>query len=189
VIGNTIDLAAFINVPPPGKTITICKMTLTLTAFTPLAGPIVNIWKDCESAWYNPGGLKDDPCGPDITDGEATFTLATPDVGTSMTATVHNPKKNTSPALVAQGSAGLGLIEGHVQVSVSGTYTFSLGLWTDDSSGPTFGSKMVKVLVSIGQPSHVWSGKRCEASDMQAQLPPPTDPPGKFICPGPPSDA
>ncbi len=189
VIGNTIDVAAIINLPPAGKTITICKMTLTLIAFTPLAGPVVNIWNDCESVWYNPGGLKDAPCDSTIpADGEASFTIATPEVGASMTSTVHNPRKNNSPGLVSEGSEGLGLIEGHVQVTVSGTYTFSVGLWQDDASGPTVGSKMVKVLDLIGQPSHIWGGKQCEAPDMQAQLPAPTDPPGTFICPGPPSD-
>jgi hypothetical protein len=61
-----------------------------------------------------------------------------------------------------------------------GTYSFSLGLAVDGGA-PVFVPAAQPVLFAPA--AHQWGAAACETSDMQAQIPPATDPPNYYICP------
>ncbi|HEV2239288.1 MAG TPA: hypothetical protein VGR57_21710, partial [Ktedonobacterales bacterium] len=73
-----------------------------------------------------------------------------------------------------------------IKVPQPGTYTFGFTFW-QDSSGPTVSSVNAVEEFAGGQFLHEWGGGQCTSATMQAQLPPPTDPPTHLICPGPPA--
>jgi hypothetical protein len=183
--GDTIGLTVQINRPPAGQTITICKMTLKLVAFTPIADPGPNVLDYCDGVYLNPGGPEGGGCGGGYdTAGVATFTIASPQVGASMISAVKND--NNGPGQVTAANVEGGIIQALIHVTVPGVYTFSVGLWQDNTSGPTFNSQTVSQAVLVGHMNHYWGSQQCETPDMQALLPPPTNPPGRFICPGAP---
>jgi hypothetical protein len=73
----------------------------------------------------------------------------------------------------------------NIVVPVAGTYTLAISLW-QDRSGPTVTVPDVTDVFLLKQVLHEWGGAACTTPDMQALLPPPTDPPTQLICPGPP---
>ncbi len=183
--GDTIALVVQINRPPAGQTITICKMTLKLVAFTPIADPGPNVLDYCNGAYLNPGGPEGGGCGGGYdSDGAASFTIASPQVGTSMVSTVS--ADGTMPARVTATSDGEGIIEADIKITMPGVYIFSVGLWRDNTSGPLYNNQTVSQAVLVGHMNHYWGSLQCETPDMQKLLPPPTNPPEKFICPGAP---
>jgi hypothetical protein len=184
--GDTIGLTVQVNAPAASQTLTICKMTLKLVAFTPIApDPGPNVLNACDGPYLNPGGPQGGGCGGGYdTSGVARFTIGSPQVGASMVAAVTG--NNNGPGQVSGANYDGGVIQALIHVTVPGIYTFSVGLWRNNTSGPTFNSQTVSQAVLVGHLSHYWGGTPCTAPDMQALLPPPTNPPGQFFCPGAP---
>jgi hypothetical protein len=185
--GNSILLAVQINLPSGSQSITVCQMTLKLTAFKPLNGPVPNVLNSCSGVYLDPGGVQGGGCGGGFpSDGSAAITFSSTKVGATVQAAVKG--QNGQPAKVTASSQGAGAISANIKFTTPGTYTFSVGLW-QDTTGPKFDSKTVSGMILLGHASHYWGSQPCTTSAMQKLLPPPSNPPGEFICPGGPPPA
>ncbi len=183
-VRNSISLVARINLPPANQTITICKMTLRLIAFTPVADPGPNVLDVCSGVYMDPGGYQSAGCGGGFSaDGIASFHLTSTQVGASMTSTV-SIGDNITPAHVTTTSEGGGAIRADIRVSTPGTYTFSVGLW-QNTSGPIFDAQSYSQMILVGHVHYYWGGTECLNDLQQAQMPTPTDTPIALVCPGP----
>lgn len=197
------NTAAFFDFsqPPSGQTGYICGVTLRIESFQPLPAAVRNVTATCADQWYEvPGGwLPSTACAAaplPAGGGSATFTSS--QVGTTATASVTAPTLPPSDSirpgqepssLDARGGCGP---TGHcstvmsvgIKVPTAGTYTFSVSFW-QDRSGPSVTAPNITETFALGQVQREWGGEQCKAAEMQAQLPPPTDPPTRVICPGP----
>lgn len=180
--GNSITMSVSVKIPPAPQVGIVCKLSIRMVAFQPLAGSVNNVWGSCDE-YENPGGPAGGGCGGGFTtEGTATGTFPSAQVGTTLTPTVIGAS-DTQPAKISTTSEGEGIVAVDLQLPAPGTYTFQVGLW-QDTSGPKWSNLTLRQMVLFGHINHLWSGQACTASDMQAQLPPPTDPPEVFICPG-----
>ena len=180
--GNSILLGVQVNLPPAGQAITVCEMTLRLVSFTPLPGPVLNVEDTCSGVYLNPGGPQGAGCGGGFpSDGTADFTFSSTQEGTTVVVPIVGD--NNKPAQVTADSQGVGNISANVKLTTPGTYAFSVGLW-QDTSGPQYDDQTVDEMILLNDITHYWGSVPCTTPQMQALLPPPTNPPGEFICPG-----
>ncbi|HEX8032736.1 MAG TPA: zf-HC2 domain-containing protein [Ktedonobacterales bacterium] len=188
-----------IPAPPASQPGYICAATVRIVSFQPLPGQATNVYRPCVGQnYYDPGGWNPStacPASP-IPAGSGTVTLPTADVGTSATGAISGYTSNFQPSnQPAVEPPPLNSDSSHspyptdvivgIKVPQAGTYTFAIGLW-QDRSGPSITMPDVTLQFLFGQALHEWSGEACTQADMQSQLPPPTNPPTRLICPGPP---
>jgi hypothetical protein len=183
VAGNQVTLTLTLKQPSAPQTLAVCKVTLELANFSPLPSSSANIWNVCDGVYLNPGGPQGGGCGGGgDNDGTANLSFPTPQTGASATANVT--QGNNQPGRITSNSSGAILV--NVLFAAPGIYTFKIGLWSD-ASGPQFNGQTINMTVFDGQFGHRWGSNQCTTADMQALLPPPSNPPGEFICPGAPS--
>lgn len=70
-----------------------------------------------------------------------------------------------------------------ISVPQAGSYTFSVQFW-QDRNGPSIAAPNITETFALGHVQREWGGEQCTTTEMQAQLPAPTDPPTKVIWPG-----
>jgi hypothetical protein len=182
------------TLPPAQQIGYVCAVTVRVLTFQPLAGAIPNITLPCVDQYYfDPGGWRPStacPAGP-FPAGEANIVFASSSPGTTVTAPVTDPnpdvQQSAHPGQLpnSAGSNYPAWITVGFQVPAAGTYTFSVRFW-QSRSGPTIVAPEVTTTFALGQYLHEWGGQQCTVPTMQAQLPPPTNPPSHVICPGPP---
>jgi hypothetical protein len=178
-----IGLAA----PASGGPGYVCAITVKIVSYHPLAAPIPNVTRTCsDHPWANPGGVEGGgDCGAiGLVNGRADMAFAATTAGVSMSSAFHDVSylQSTEPVVVSPSGSQVGAsVWAHVEVPASGTYTLSLGIW-QDRSGPTVFTTLQATFVADAL--HEWSGQACAAPAMQSQMPPPTNPPSSFICPG-----
>lgn len=181
-----------VNPPPDQQIGYICGVTLRIVSFQPLTSPATNIYQPCVAqTYYDPGGFHPPTScrAHPIPGGGATLSLDPSAVGTEVTVPVRSfVEDSTTHAFVPSSSAGV-FDHSHMELSIgfkalqAGTYTFVLNFW-QDRSGPTITTESASVQFLFQQATREWGGSYCQSSDMQAQLPPPADPPLQVICPG-----
>ncbi len=183
---NTITVD--VGVIPPATTAPgyLCAVTARIAAYQPLAAPIPNVTRACSDHPYL------DPGGPDyggdcgIIPGppaSAAITFASSASGTTVSIPLQNALAPSQPAAFPPPNGGSSHVWIYLKVPASGTYTFVIGLW-QNQSGPTL-TAAVSEEFNVDA-AHEWTGQACTLPDMQAQLPPPTNPPTLVLCPGPP---
>lgn len=191
------DLA--IPAPPASQPGYICAVSVSIVSYQPLSGPATNVYRACVGQSYaNPGGWNPSTACPAGVPpaGSGSVTLPSADVGTSVTGAISGYTSNFQlsnqpaiepPPLNSDSSHSPYPTDVTVGIKVpqAGTYTFAISLW-QDRSGPSITVPDVTLQFLFGQALHEWSGEACTQADMQSQLPPPTDPPTRLICPGPP---
>lgn len=196
------DLGVFdLTIPAPSASQPgyICAVTVRIVSFQPLPGPATNVYHPCVGQSYaDPGGwYPSSACtASQIPAGSGTVTLPNANAGTTatgaITGTPVNGQPSNQPAVEPPppGNADqlppppTDVVVG-VKVPQAGTYTFAISLW-QDRSGPSITMPDVTLQFLFGRALHEWSGEACTRADMQSQLPPPTNPPTRLICPGPP---
>lgn len=186
--------------PPAGQVGYICGVTLRIESFQPLSGSVANVTVSClDQQYYVPGGWTPSTACPAsaLPAGGASAKFTSAAVGATATASVTTPTlAATDPVRPGQepswfdsqaapgASRSSTLMVVGIKVPQAGTYTFSVRFW-QDRSGPSVTAPDIMETFALGQVQREWGGEQCKAADMQAQLPPPTDPPTKVICPGP----
>jgi hypothetical protein len=164
----------------------LCAVTVAVASYQPLSAPIPNVIRTCSDHPYlDPGGADyGGDCGvlpgPPAT---AAVTLPTSSAGTAVTVPVVSVENPGKPASFPSAGGQAPHVWIALSVPISGAYTVVVGLW-QDNTGPA-----ARVAVSERfnlDAKHEWSGQYCTTPDMQAQLPPPTNPPTPLLCPGPP---
>jgi hypothetical protein len=196
---NTLAFFDF-SQPSSGQTGYICGVTLRIESFQPLPEAVPNVTATCADQWYEvPGGwLPSTACAAaplPAGAGSATFTssLAGTMATASVTAPTLPPSDSMRPGQEPSSLDALGgcgptghcstLMSVGIKVPQAGTYTFSVRFW-QDRAGPSVAAPDITETFALGQMQREWGGEQCKAADMQAQLPPPTDPPTRVICPG-----
>lgn len=183
----------FTFTPPPAQQIGyVCGVTVQVLTFQPLPNAIPNVTLPCVDQYYlDPGGWEPStacPASP-LPAGRASVIFVSSSPGTTVTAPVTNPwvHQSTQPGQIPStaGSNYPAWITVGFQVPAAGTYTFSVRFW-QSRSGPPIVAPDVTATFALGQYLHEWGGQQCTVPNMQAQLPPPTNPPSQVICPGPP---
>lgn len=177
-----LELAMLAN-SAPGY---VCAMSVRMVSYRPLAAPIPNITRNCSDHPYlDPGGADYVGACGFVTAPAATattaFTQSAP--GATITVPIQNSAAPGHPAAFPPPGAATSKIWLTLKVAASGHYTFVVGLW-QDSTGPTMTATVNETFVVDAQ--HEWTGLSCKDPQMQAQLPPPTDPPTPLLCPGAP---
>jgi hypothetical protein len=163
----------------------VCAVSVRVAAFQPLAAPIPNVTRTCsDHAYLDPGGADyGGDCGvvtgPPAT---ASVTIPTTTPGATVTVPIQNAEAPGKPAAFPRADGGASKVWIVLKVAASGTYTFTIGLWQAASAGPTL-TTVVTDLFDL-EAAHEWSGQDCTQPSMQAQLPPPTNPPTLVFCPG-----
>lgn len=187
VVGNlalnqvTVDVAPK---PPanaaPGH---ICAATVRVVSFELLPGS-PNVTRSCsDHAYLVPGGPDyGGDCGfttaPAAT---AAIILPASALGTTVSVPVANAAAPGQPAAIPPVDGSSPRVWLSLRVPASGRYGFVVGLW-QDASGPSLTAAVSEVFdVNV---AHEWNGQNCVSPQMQAQLPPPTDPPTPVFCPG-----
>ncbi len=193
VLGNialdTITVDIGLATPKAPATGTVCAITARIVAYQPLAAPIPNVTRACSyHAYTDPGGADyggdcEPIAGPPAS---ATVAFASDIPGTTINVPVQNDITPGTPAVFPAPNGTAAHIWVSLHVPASGTYSVVFGLW-QNQSGPT-------LLAAITEPfnlnaTHEWSGIACTTASMQAQLPPPTNPPTSLLCPGAPPAA
>jgi len=166
----------------------ICAVTVKIVGYKPLPAPIPNVTRVCSDLpWLNPGGVETGAdCGAiGAVGGRADLAFTSSAVGTSVSVALHdlNNPQSVQPVQATTSNGQPASVWAHVEVPVSGTYTFRVGIWQDRSGPVVFATLRATFDVDA---LHEWSGRACAAPAMQNQLPPPTSPPSTFICPGDP---
>ena len=178
--GNSIQMSVGITLPSGSQVAAICQVSVKITAFQPLANTVPNVRIACDAYYNNPGGPVGGGCGGGApTDGQATVTFSSAQVGATQTAQVLD--FSNKPVQIT--STSNGALSVTVQVATPGAYTFSVGLW-QDNSGAKWSNLTLQRMILVGHVTNYWGGQACSAPTMQSQLPTPTSPPGEFICPG-----
>lgn len=164
----------------------LCAVTARIVAFHPLAASIPNVTRSCsDHAYQDPGGADyGGDCGTELgppATAAIHFAASTP--GTTVTVPVLSSAGPGKPAAFPSPDGRASRVGVTLSVPASGDYTFVIGLWQDHSGpvrtlqvGETFNLQAVRE----------WSGQFCTTDAMQAQLPPPTNPPTSLLCPGAP---
>lgn len=164
----------------------LCAVTARIVAFQPLPAPIPNVTRSCsDHAYLDPGGADyGGDCGTELgAPATATirFTAAAP--GATITVPVLSSAGPGKPAVFPSPDGRASHVAVELSVPASGVYTFVIGLW-QDRSGPV---RTLEVGETFNlQAAREWSGQFCTSDAMQAQLPPPTNPPTTLLCPGAP---
>jgi hypothetical protein len=65
--------------------------------------------------------------------------------------------------------------------ATSGVYTFTFGIGVDNAA-PIFATTSPQTLLTADV--RAWTGAACGSAAMQAQIPPATNPPSYYLCPG-----
>lgn len=177
-----LDLAA----PASATAGYVCALSARMLSYQPLAAPIPNITRNCSDHPYlNPGGADYVGACGFVTAPAATattaFTQSVP--GATITVPIQNSAALGDGKAVGRPGAAASKIWLTLKVAASGHYSFVLGLW-QDSTGPTLTAVVNETFVVDA--AHEWTGLSCKDPQMQAQLPPPTDPPTPLLCPGAP---
>lgn len=182
---NAVTVDIGLKTPSSGAPGYICAVTARIVAYQPLAAPIPNVTRTCaDHVYLDPGGPDyGGDCGGVLAGPPATaniaFAASAP--GTTISVPIKSDVTAGKPAAFPSpdgrsSHAWIGL-----RVPASGIYTFVIGLW-QDASGPAL---RVAVQDTFNlDATHEWSGLACALPSMQAQLPPPTNPPTSLLCPG-----
>jgi hypothetical protein len=194
-VGSSVPLSIYPSIGTATQPGIICGMTVRIKDFQPLPGSVPNVYHWCvDQVYLDPGGFHPSTACPAFhaPAGEGGLTLPSSVVGTTVTANINGLKSDYSldldhPAQIPNDVNGqlrpyLGI---GIVVPAAGTYTLEISLW-QDSSRPTVTMPDVTETLLLNQALHEWGGQQCTTPDMQALLPPPTDPPTPLICPGPP---
>jgi hypothetical protein len=194
-IGNGVFLPIYRSIGAATQPGIICGVTVRVMSFVPLSGPVPNVYHECvDEVYFDPGGFDRSTSCPATSapTGEGYVALASASAGSVATASVNafllgSGADPNHPAQIPNDMNGRLLVYLAISVGVPmpGTYTLEIRLW-QDRSGPTVTLPDETDTVLFKQALHEWGGQPCTALDMQAQLPPPTDPPTQLICPGPP---
>ncbi len=174
--------------PAAGGTGNVCAVTVKIVSYQPLPAPIPNVTRTCSDLpWANPGGVETGAdCGAvGGVNGRADLAFTSTATGASASSAFHgvNDPQSTQPVQVPASGSQQASVWAHIQVPASGTYTFRVGIW-QDRSGPVVFTTLTATFVVDAK--REWSGQACAAPAMQAQMPPPSNPPSLFICPGDP---
>lgn len=181
---NAITVELDLATPASSAPGYICAITARMVSYQPLAAPIPNITRNCaDHAYLNPGGPDYvGNCGfvtaPTAT---ATTVFTQSAAGVTITMPIQNVAAPGQPAAFPTPGAGASKIWLTLKVAASGHYTFVVGLW-QDNTGPSLTTKVSETFVLDA--AHEWTGLSCKDPKMQAQLPPPTNPPTPLLCPG-----
>lgn len=164
----------------------LCAVTARIVAFHPLAASIPNVTRSCsDHAYQDPGGADyGGDCGTELGP-PATATIHFPDStpGTTVTVPVLSSAGPGKPAAFPSPDGRAPRVGVVLSVPASGDYTFVIGLW-QGRNGPV---RTLQVVETFNlQAMREWSGQFCTSDAMQAQLPPPTNPPTQLLCPGAP---
>ena len=182
---NAITAELDLTTPASSAPGYICAITVRMVSYQPPSAPILNITRTCsDHAYLDPGGADyAGNCGfvtaPTAT-ATTVFTESVP--GATITMPIKNVAAPGHPAAFPP-PAGAAKIWVTLKVAASGHYTFIVGLW-QDNSGPTLTATVNETFVLDA--AHEWTGLSCKYPNMQAQLPPPTNPPTPLLCPGAP---
>lgn len=187
VVGNlalnqvTVDVA--LTSPANAAPGHICAATVRVVSFEPLPES-PNVTRTCsDHAYLVPGGPDyGGDCGfttaPAAT---AAIILPTSAQGTTVSVPVANAAAPGQPATIPPVDGSSPRVWLTLRVPASGRYGFVIGLW-QDVSGPSLTAAASEVFdVNV---AHEWNGQNCVSPEMQALLPPPTDPPTPVFCPG-----
>jgi hypothetical protein len=190
VVGNlalsTITVNIALTTPPASAPGYICAVTVRLVAFAPLPAPLPNVTRNCsDHAYFDPGGPDyGGDCGV-VAGPPATASVAITGTmpGTTVTEPIANAEAPNRPAAFPSPDGRASAVWLTLKVPTSGQYAFIIGLW-QDASGPRLEAEAADTFDL--SPAHEWTGQACAEPAMQAQLPPPTNPPTLVLCPGPP---
>ncbi len=166
----------------------VCAVSVKIVSYKPLSAPIPNVTRTCSDLpWLNPGGVEtgaDCGAGGRVI-GRADLTFTSNAAGASASSAFHdvNNPQSTEPLQAPASGSQQASVWVHIKVPASGTYVFRVGIW-QDRSGPVVFTTLTATFVVDAL--HEWSGQACVAPAMQAQMPPPSNPPSIFICPGDP---
>jgi hypothetical protein len=195
-IGSGVLLYIYPSIGTATQPGIICGVTVRIKAFQALSGPVPNVYHECvDQVYLDPGGYHPSTACPAFPapSGEAgLLTLPSSAVGSTVTAPMDGLRSDFSPdpnhpAQILNDMNGqlrpyLGI---DIEVPVAGTYTFAISL-RQNRTGPTVTMSDVTDMLLFKQALHERGGGPCTTPGMQAQLPPPTNPPTQLICPGPP---
>ena len=164
----------------------LCAVTARIVAFQPLSAPIPNVIRSCSDHPYlDPGGADyGGDCGTELgPPASAAIGFAANAPGSTVTVPVQGNAGPGRPATFPSPDGRASHVGVVLTVPASGVYTFVIGIWQDRFSLP----RTVEVSETFSlDVAHEWSGQFCTAPTMQAQLPPPTNPPTPLLCPGSP---
>lgn len=183
-----VTLWVGLNGPANGDAGNVCAVTVTIVSYQPLSAPIHNVTRTCSDLpWANPGSVETGGgCGAAVeANGRADLVFASTAVGASASSAFHdvNNPQSTQPVQIPASGSQQASVWIHVRVPASGTYVFRVGIWQDRAGPAVFTTLTATFVVDA---LHEWSGQACAAPAMQAQMPPPSNPPALFICPGDP---
>jgi hypothetical protein len=194
-IGSSADIRVQVTVGAASQPGILCGVTVRITAFQALSAPVPNVYHECvDQVYLDPGGYHPStacPAFPAPSGYAGVLALPSSAVGATVTAPMEGLHSDFSPdpsrpaQIPPDTSHSANYFMVGVTVPAAGTYTFAISLW-QDQSGPTVSMPAVTDTVLFKQALHEWGGEQCTTPDMQALLPPPTDPPAQLICPGPP---
>lgn len=161
---------------------TLQGISVRITALTPYAAQL-NQWNHCDRPYSRSGGVMD--CGdsgwqgPGVTY-QVKFGPGT-GVGTTQTAEPLPAPQGASvfPLPLPPGkSVTFGIqLASYPQPA---TYRFALGV-TLDGKASFYAPETVGYL--FAPVAHIWTGDACNTADMQAKIPPATNPPSYYLCP------
>lgn len=181
---NAVTVDAGLVSAAPASPAYLCAVTARILAFSPLAAPIPNVIRSCSDHPYlDPGGADyGGDCGTELgPPATAAIHFAGAEPGSTVTVPVQGNAGQGKPATFPATDGRAARVGVVLTVPVSGFYTFVIGLW-QDKDGP---ARTFEVSETFNlDAAHEWSGQFCTTPAMQAQLPPPTNPPTPLLCPG-----
>ena len=189
-VSNGVALNVVLNGGSASQPGEVCAFTVTIQSFTPLPASVPNIYHWCVDQWYSdPGGVSATTACPAYQrpagEGNVVFASSMPGaMATASVGIVGDTGQSSQPAQIPSADQARNVVLG-ITVPAAGTYTFVVGLW-QDQAGPSLTVPSLTQTFLAKQALHEWSGQACTQSSMQAQLPPPTNPPTQLVCPGPP---
>lgn len=183
-----VTLSVGLNAPANGGVGNVCAVTVKIVSYQPLSAPIPNVTRTCSDLpWANPGGVETGAdCGATgVANGRADLVLTSTAVGASASSAFHdvNNPQSDQPMQVPSSGGQQASVWVYIKVPASGSYVFRVGVWQDRSGPVVFTTLTATFVVDV---LHEWSGQACAAPAMQTQMPPPSNPPSLFICPGDP---